>query len=170
MTVEEDFSTFVEDFKPKLQHLEKEVARLKNELQDEKNRSSDVTGRIEALEKSNGELMNQLESITLEKDKEIAEMKTSFDPIKEENDRLNKRMKGLENTIKVISEWVPSQKESIEVLVALASAPDEFHKIGEISKMSKIASVVLKNRIIPMLDEKGFIELDADSIKMKSME
>jgi len=69
-------------------------------------------------------------------------------------------------TIKVISKWIPGQKENIDVLVALSAAVNHESSFKELQKETTIPSVTLKNRIIPILADNSVVEANKELVRL----
>ncbi len=131
------------DMKPVLEDQERLINKLQTELDSYGTNKENLEKNRDELKNKSQEVIDRNKTLTENYEKQISELKSEFEkklkkaeedvnPLRKENSFLKNRMKGLENTIKVISEWSPSQKESIEVLVVPASAPDEFHELKDI--------------------------------------
>ncbi|NVM02703.1 MAG: hypothetical protein HWN67_10225 [Candidatus Helarchaeota archaeon] len=162
-----------------LDNLEKLKALVKNEL-DEKNK--EITQLKEEVE-TNKEKINKIDELEseiqknkekiqdLEQEKnELIKFKDEIEPLKKENSSLNKKLEGYRYSIKIISSWLPSQKESIDILITLSESNEHTATFDEIHKRTKIPAVVVKNRVVPLLAEKGLVEVTGDSVKMLEIE
>ncbi|MCK4895526.1 MAG: hypothetical protein KAS47_01860, partial [Candidatus Heimdallarchaeota archaeon] len=97
--------------------------------------------KLSPLESMTGELHEQVENLTLQQE-------------------------GYIFTIKVISNWLPSQKENIDVLVALSSSPNHTCSLKELHNKTTIPEVTLKNRILPILADNSLIKLEGKDVKL----
>ena len=81
-------------------------------------------------------------------------------------EKLTQEQTGYIFTIKITSNWIPSQKENIDVLVALSSALNHETTFEELQEKTTIPSVTLKNRIIPILQDNTLILADKNKVKL----
>ena len=80
--------------------------------------------------------------------------------------KLTQEQTGYIFTIQVISKWIPSQKENIDVLVALSSALNHEATFEELQEKTTIPSVTLKNRIIPILEDNQLVASDKKKVRL----
>jgi len=106
---------------------------------------------------------DKLKKLELEKNKELEEASVKYAQLMEEKEKLERKIGGFRKTITIVSNWVEERKESIDVLISLCEG---LSNAEEISKETMIPTVVLKNRVIPMLLDKSLITFDEDSNKL----
>ncbi len=162
-----------------LENLEKLKALVKNEL-DEKNKeieqlkeevetTKDKINKIDELEAELQRTKEKIQELEQEKN-ELMKLKDEIEPLKNENSSLNKKLEGYRYSTKIISSWLPSQKESIDILITLSESTEHTATFDELHKGTKIPAVVIKNRVVPLLVEKGFVEITGDSVTMLEIE
>ena len=81
-------------------------------------------------------------------------------------EKLTQEQAGYIFTIQVISKWIPSQKENIDVLVALSSALNHEATFDELQEKTTIPSVTLKNRIIPILEDNQLVSAVKKKVRL----
>ncbi|MHA1302410.1 MAG: hypothetical protein ACTSQE_10435 [Candidatus Heimdallarchaeaceae archaeon] len=145
--------------------LEDEIDELKSQLRTIDEENDDFM----LLKDEAKKVAKQLREITRERDKlseEVKKIKPLEDRCKELEIKvkdLEQKYEGFKFTVDVVSKWIPSQRDNIDVLVALASSPGHKSSIKLLSEKTTIPTVALKNRIIPMLKEKALIrEVDGN--------
>ncbi|MFX0133670.1 MAG: coiled-coil domain-containing protein [Candidatus Hodarchaeota archaeon] len=151
--------------KSELDTKNKEIIQLKEELETNKEKINKIN-ELESELQTNEEKIQNLEH---EKN-ELTKFKDEIEQLKNENSSLNKKLEGYRYSIKIISNWLPSQKESIDVLISLLESHEHTITFDDLHKSTKIPAVVLKNRVVPLLVEKGLVEVTVDSIKMLEIE
>jgi len=111
-------------------------------------------------------LQNKLEKCKESLHKRIKELQTQNKEFKQELEVLKSKLEGYKFTVNVISKWIPSQKENIDVLIALSTAPKHVATIDYLHSFTKIAKVTLRNHILPILIEKGLIYVKEDKVRL----
>lgn len=147
---------------------EDQIDELKEKLlmiQDSEENLSSIHSQVK-------ELTNELD-IFKERSKELQKRVGELKPLEDKCDSLEDQIKkselkqeGYIFTIKVISEWIPSQKENIDVLVALASSPNHESTFKKIHKETTIPVVTLKNRIMPILADNSLVKIEGDKVTL----
>ncbi len=153
--IKKDLDKLAEVFQSELINQKEIITELKARL-NEKEYSKD---KVEALKKEFQDLKDKFGKLKLEKNKEIQEANEKITQLAEDNEKLERKLRGFRKTINIVSNWVEERKESIDVLISLCEG---LSNIEEISKETMIPRVVLKNRVIPMLLEKNLILFDDD--------
>lgn len=134
-----------------LQELKEENEYLSNELVQSQKFISSLREQVNSLEQYK-EINNTLEQ-------QISDLQAQIKKLKE-------KLQGLEFTIDVIADWIPSQKENISVLVALSTSPSHTTSFHEIHEKTTIPLVTLKNRVFPILQSHGLISVNNDTVKL----
>ena len=147
---------------------EDQIDELKEKLlmiQDSEENLSSIHSQVK-------ELTNELD-IFKEGSKELQKRVDELKPLEDKCDSLENQIKkselkqeGYIFTIKVISEWIPSQKENIDVLVVLASSPNHESTFKKIHKETTIPAVTLRNRIMPILADKSLVKIEGDKVTL----
>ncbi len=153
--IKKDLDKLAEVFQSELINQKEIITELKARL-NEKEYSKD---KVEALKKEFQDLKDKFGKLKLEKNKEIREANEKITQLAEDNEKLERKLRGFRKTINIVSNWVEERKESIDVLISLCEG---LSNIEEISKETMIPTVVLKNRVIPMLLEKKLVLFDDD--------
>ncbi len=153
--IKKDLDKLAEVFQSELINQKEIITELKARL-NEKEYSKD---KVEALKKEFQDLKDKFGKLKLEKNKEIREANEKITQLAEDNEKLERKLRGFRKTINIVSNWVEERKESIDVLISLCEG---LSNIEEISKETMIPAVVLKNRVIPMLLEKNLVLFDDD--------
>lgn len=153
--IKKDLDKLAEVFQSELINQKEIITELKARL-NEKEYSKD---KVEALKKEFQDLKDKFGKLKLEKNKEIQEANEKITQLAEDNEKLERKLRGFRKTINIVSNWVEERKESIDVLISLCEG---LSNIEEFSKETIIPRVVLKNRVIPMLLEKNLILFDDD--------
>ncbi len=153
--IKKDLDKLAEVFQSELINQKEIITELKARL-NEKEYSKD---KVEALKKEFQDLKDKFGKLKLEKIKEIQEANEKITKLAEDNEKLERKLRGFRKTINIVSNWVEERKESIDVLISLCEG---LSNIEEISKETMIPTVVLKNRVIPMLLEKNLVLFDDD--------
>lgn len=148
--------------------LNDEIEELKEkikEISDSETNMSSVRDQVKEITKTNENLNYQLEEAKERIDK-LLPLEDICRDLKKKINNLELKQEGYIFTIKVISNWIPSQKENIDVLVALASSPDHKSTFNQLQEDTTIPAVTLKNRIIPILKDNQLIEVDKETVKL----
>lgn len=153
--IKKDLDKLAEVFQSELINQKEIITELKARL-NEKEYSKD---KVEALKKEFQDLKDKFGKLKLEKNKEIREANEKITQLAEDNEKLERKLRGFRKTINIVSNWVEERKESIDVLISLCEG---LSNIDKISKETMIPTVVLKNRVIPMLLEKKLVLFDDD--------
>ncbi len=153
--IKKDLDKLAEVFQSELINQKEIITELKARL-NEKEYSKD---KVEALKKEFQDLKDKFGKLKLEKNKEIREANEKITQLAEDNEKLERKLRGFRKTINIVSNWVEERKESIDVLISLCEG---LSNIEEISKETMIPTVLLKNRVIPMLLEKKLVLFDDD--------
>ena len=148
--------------------LNDEIEELKERLQDiqdsETNLSS-IRSQVKEITEENEKLKNNVIKLE-EKVEELLPLQNRCEELEKKVDKLGLSQEGYIFTIQVISNWIPSQKENIDVLVALASSPDHESTFKLLQEETTIPAVTLKNRIIPILEENSLVRVKENKIKL----
>ncbi len=148
--------------------LEDQIDMLKEKIA----KNSDRENEFDLLQKESlklakdyRELRRKYEDVVDEKEK-LLEFKEKYIKLQNDFDVLTKIFNGFKFTVDVISDWLPSQRENIAVLIALSSSPDHFLSIDDLHKETTIPVVTLKNRVIPILEEKLLVKREGETIML----
>ena len=145
-----------------------QVDELKEELGELKESGENISSIRDEIKN----LTSQLDEITYERDslqktvEKLSPLENMTEELKEQVESLTLQQEGYIFTIKVISNWIPSQKENIDVLVALSSSPDHTCTLKELQRKTTIPEVTLKNRILPILKDNSLIGMNGKEIKL----
>ena len=138
---------------------------LHKEYKDTKESYSSIHGEIKNL-------TTEIDELTYEKEqlkKKVSELSPLEKQCEEQNEIINKlqqKQQGFIYTISVISDWIPSQKENMDVLVALSSSYNHESTFSELQEETTIPAVTLKNRIIAILIDSSLVKLDKDNVRL----
>ncbi len=157
------------------QIVESEVRRKEDQIDDLKERIS----MFQDSEENLTSIHSQVKEITIELDTfkersrelqrkidELSPLEERCTSLEEQTKKLKLQQEGYIFTIKVISKWIPSQKENIDVLVALASSPNHQSTFKSLHKETTIPAVTLKNRVMPILADNSLVKIDGDKITL----
>jgi len=151
------------------QLVDSETIRLNDQIDEFKERLKEfkeTQDNISSVNEEINELTIQVDELTYERNqlKETVKNLNHLEIKCSEQDKLIEKLMqdqaGYIFTIKVISNWIPSQKENIDVLVALSSALNHEATYDELQERTTIPSVTLKNRIIPILQDNRLVNID----------
>ncbi|MHA1198161.1 MAG: hypothetical protein ACTSQF_02210 [Candidatus Heimdallarchaeaceae archaeon] len=148
--------------------LNDEIEELKeklNDIQDSKTNLSSIHGQVKEITTGNEKLKIQVKDMQDRLDV-LLPLEKKCENLERQINKLELRQEGYIFTIKVISNWIPSQKENIDVLVALASSPDHVSTFKILQEDTTIPAVTLKNRIIPILEDNSLVKVVDNSIKL----
>ncbi|NPD89169.1 MAG: hypothetical protein HGN29_10620 [Asgard group archaeon] len=151
-----------------IRRLDDQIDELKQELKEFKETRDNFSSVNEEIK----ELSIQVDELTYERNqlKETVDNLSYLERKCSEKDeiigRLTQEQTGYIFTIKVISNWIPSQKENIDVLVALSSALNHEATFEELQEKTTIPSVTLKNRIIPILQDNSLVLVKRNKVKL----
>ena len=155
--------------------IEAEFLRRDDEIDDLKQKLREITDSgqdFDTLRDEAKKAATELRELTHERD-QLQSQVTELSPLVEKCSDLEKQIIRLKNeqegfryTVKVISSWVPSQRESIDVLVALASSPNHEASFKHLQDATTIPLVTLQNRVIPLLAEKSLVTHDENNVKL----
>ncbi len=148
--------------------LNDEIDELKEkllEIQDSGTNLSSIRSQVKEITLENEELINKVKDLQKEVDNLLPFKKKSKD-LENQVNKLALRQEGYIFTIKVISNWIPSQKENIDVLVALASSPEHESTFKLLQEDTTIPAVTLKNRIIPILEDNSLVKVEGNKVKL----
>ena len=148
--------------------LTDQIDELKDELNEIKESDDNIMSirdEINKLTSQNDELLDERKKLQ-KKVEHLTPFEDKSKKMIKQIEELNLQQEGYIFTIKVISNWIPSQKENIDVLVALSSSPNHTSTLRELHKKTKIPEVTLKNRILPILEDNALIETDGDKVKL----
>lgn len=148
--------------------LNDEIEELKEklqEIQDSETNLSSIRSQVKEITEENEELKKEVNS-SKKKIKELLPLQKKCEELDNQVSRLLLKQEGYIFTIKVISNWIPSQKENIDVLVALASSPDHESTFEALQEDTTIPAVTLKNRIIPILEDNSLVKVKENKIKL----
>lgn len=143
-----------------------------DELKEELNELKESGENIESIQDGIKNLTSQLDEITYERDslqetvEKLSPLESMTKELSEKVENLTLQQEGYIFTIKVISNWLPSQKENIDVLVALSSSPNHTCSLKELQSKTTIPEVTLKNRILPILEDNSLIKLEGKAVKL----
>lgn len=143
-----------------------------DELKEELNELKESGENYSSIRDEIKNLTSQLDEITYERDslkktvEKLSPLESRTEELNEQVENLILQQEGYIFTIKVISNWLPSQKENIDVLVALSSSPNHTCTLKELRNKTTIPEVTLKNRILPILEDNSLIQLDGKDVKL----
>ena len=143
-----------------------------DELKEELNELKESRENFSSIRDEIKNLNSQLDEITYERDsfkktvEKLSPLESRTEELNEQVENLTLQQEGYIFTIKVISNWLPSQKENIDVLVALSSSPNHTCTLKELRNKTTIPEVTLKNRILPILEDNSLIKLDGKDVKL----
>ena len=143
-----------------------------DELKEDLRKHKETRDNFSAVNEKIEELSVQMDELTYEKSqlRETVDNLNYFEKKYSEQDKLieklTKEQTGYIFTIKVISNWIPSQEENIDVLVALSSALNHEATFNELQEKTTIPSVTLKNRITPILQDNALVLADKNKVKL----
>ncbi|MHA1686888.1 MAG: hypothetical protein ACTSYD_10880 [Candidatus Heimdallarchaeaceae archaeon] len=140
-----------EENKDNLDVLHEEIDYLMAELNNYKKMVSQLEKEITALK----DYQKMANDLNLEVNK-----------LKQQVNKLTEELNGLTFTVDVITEWIPSQKENIAVLVALSTSSNHSASFEEINKKTSIPLVTLKNRIIPILNSSSLVSVSGNTVSL----
>jgi predicted nuclease with TOPRIM domain len=118
----------------------------------------DITRELDAFKKKSRELKNKVD--------ELSPLESKCTSLENQIEKLKLQQEGYIFTIKVISKWIPSQKENIDVLVALASSPNHQSTFKSLHKETTIPAVTLKNRVMPILADNSLVKIVGDKVTL----
>jgi DNA repair exonuclease SbcCD ATPase subunit len=148
--------------------LNDQIDEMKDDLKEFKNNRDNISSFNKELE----DLSIQVDELKYEanQQKKIITKLEHFENKCSEQDELIKKLTqeqaGYIFTIQVISKWIPSQKENIDVLVALSSALNHEATFEKLQEKTTIPSVTLKNRIIPLLKDSQLVSIDKKKVRL----
>jgi DNA repair exonuclease SbcCD ATPase subunit len=134
----------IQDSEENLSSIHSQVKELTNELDIFKERSIELQKRVD----------------------ELKPLEDKYDSLEDQIKKSELKQEGYIFTIKVISKWIPSQKENINVLVALASSQNHESTFKKIHKETTIPAVTLKNRIMPILADNSLVKIEEDKVTL----
>ncbi|MCK5304479.1 MAG: hypothetical protein KAJ72_04455 [Candidatus Heimdallarchaeota archaeon] len=143
-----------------------------DELKEELNELKESGENLSSIRDEIKNLTSQLDEITYERDslqktvEKLSPLESMTEELNEQVENLTLQQEGYIFTIKVISNWIPSQKENIGVLVALSSSPNHTSSLKELQSKTTIPEVTLKNRILPILEDNLLIKLEGKAVKL----
>ncbi|TFG09977.1 hypothetical protein EU534_01540 [Candidatus Heimdallarchaeota archaeon] len=152
--------------------LSDEIDELKEkikEMGDSEINLSSIHSQVKEITNENESLKGQLEK-TRAKVEELTPLETKCQNLESQISKLELKHEGYIFTIKVIANWIPSQKENIDVLVALSSSANHEATFEMLQKDTTIPSVTLKNRIIPILEDNSLVQVENDVVKLNIKE
>ncbi len=141
--------------------LNDQIDELKSKLHSIKSLEDDYNSLLDEAKKATKEL-NELkqERLVLKTDLEkYAGFEDKIQDYQIKIDELNLKLSGLLFTSTIISQWIPSQKENIDVLVALASSSKHSCTLSELHERTMIPVVTLKNRVLPLLANDSLVKM-----------
>lgn len=148
--------------------LNDEIEELRFQLKQFKDTQENFTSIRDEIKN----LTSQIDELTYERD-QLKERVKKLSPLEEKGKELEKMIEellleheGYIFTINVISSWIPSQKENIDVLVALASSPNHESTFEKLQEKTTIPAVTLRNRVIPLLKESSLVDVKKDNVKL----
>ncbi len=163
MSILENLESLKDQIKEELDKKNKIISQFQKDLEAFKEIKNKVANLESELQESNEKLKR------IEEEK-VEPFRNEISRLKTEMASLNKKLDGYRYSIKIISSWLPSQKESIDILINLSESKDHTISFEDLHKGTKIPLVVLKNRVIPLLVEKGLVKLTGESIKLLEIE
>ncbi len=143
-----------------------------DELKEELNELKESGENFSSIRDEIKNLTSQLDEITYERDslqktvEKLSPLESITEELNEQVENLTLQQEGYIFTIRVISNWLPSQKENIDVLVALSSSPNHTCTLKELYSKTTIPEVTLKNRILPILEDNSLIRIDGKDVKL----
>jgi len=152
--------------------LNDEIDELKakiNEINDSEINLSSIHSQVKDITKENENLKSQLEKAN-EKLEELSPLEKKCQNLESQITKLELNQEGYIFTIRVIANWIPSQKENIDVLVALSSSANHEATFDMLQKDTTIPAVTLKNRIIPILEENSLVQVEKDVVRLNIKE
>jgi len=126
-----------------------EINELDLEYDNLKKEAKKIADENKELKNDNKKLVNEV--------KQLKDFKNKYEKLEDEFKKKTMLLSGLKFTLKVITTWIPSQKENISVLLALASSDNYSSNYDKLSEKTKIPVVTLKNRVVPLLKEKNLV-------------
>jgi len=144
----------IDDLKEKLrmfQDSEENLTSIHSQVKE-------ITSELDFFKERSRELQSKVDELSPLEDRYIS--------LEEQTKKLNLQQEGYIFTIKVISKWIPSQKENIDVLVALASSPDHQSTFKSLHKKTTIPAVTLKNRVIPILADNSLVKIEGEKVTL----
>jgi len=178
------FKDLIYDLKQRIRELERgqdktsiydEMANLTEQLEVLISERNDLKSQIKkfvTLNKKYKDLETQLDDSISKRDKlqyridDLIPLKEKCSKQEMQLSELIQKQEGYVFTIKVISQWIPSQKENIDVLVALSSSPNHELTFSVLKNETTIPKVTLKNRIVPILVDKKLVEVKGSRVKL----
>ncbi len=143
-----------------------------DELKEELNELKESGENFSLIRDEIKNLASQLDEITYERDslqktvEKLSPLESMAEELNEQVENLTLQQEGYIFTIKVIANWLPSQKENIDVLVALSSSPNHTCTLKELHSKTIIPEVTLKNRVLPILEDNSLIKLEGKDVKL----
>ncbi len=157
------------------QIIDAEVRRNEDQIDDLKEKLS----MFQDSEENLTSIHSQVKEITIELDtfkersrllqtkvNELSPLEDRNISFEEQIKKLKLQQEGYIFTIKVISKWIPSQKENIDVLVALASSSNYQSTFKSLHKETTIPAVTLKNRVMPILADNSLVEIEGEKVTL----
>ncbi len=144
----------ITNLKQQLSSLKEKCTGYEKTLDD----YSNIENQITKLSQKNEDLENKVQEYTFQLE-QFEKIQQDYNFLVENHNKLKQEQTGYKFTIKVISDWIPSQKENISILLALSSAPEHKLSYKDLNERTTIPQVTLKNRIIPLLEEKSLVDV-----------
>ena len=152
--------------------LNDEIEELRSQLKEFK----DTQENFSSIRDEIKNLTSQIDELTYERD-QLKQRVKKLSPLEEKTKNQEEKitellleLEGYTFTTKVISSWIPSQKENIDVLVALSSSPNHESTFEKLQEKTTIPAVTLKNRVIPLLKESSLVSVKKDTVKLTMKE
>ena len=118
----------------------------------------EITSELDTFKKRSRDLQEKVDELTPLEDRCVS--------LDEQISKLRLQQEGHIFTIKVISKWIPSQKENIDVLVALASSPNHESTFKNLHRETTIPAVTLKNRVMPILADNSLVKIEGEKVTL----
>ena len=130
----------------------------------------ELTSSQELLLDQNNKLQLQIEKMggIMESQEKVAkealEKANLAEAIVAQTRSLTESLEAYKRSMQIVTQWVPSQKESLEVLIVLSELKDVTIEV--LSQRTAIGSLLLKNHVLPRLRDKGFIKWENNVINL----
>ncbi|MHA1377139.1 MAG: hypothetical protein ACTSRG_02040 [Candidatus Helarchaeota archaeon] len=145
--------------------LKEKIVQLESELEKNNEKLKELQLKSEESTQKSKELELKVQKLEQEKN-ELQNFKDKIEELKKEKTVLEKKLDGYRYSTKYISSWIPSQKESIDVLITLSESHKHTKTFDELQSETMIPVVVLKNRVLPLLVEKGLLQVTDEYVKL----
>ena len=130
------------------------------ELQTKFDLLTDQKKKLEVQLEKMGGIMESQEKAT----REALEKANQAEAIVAQSRSLTESLEAYKRSMQIVTQWVPSQKESLEVLIVLSELKDVTLEV--LSQRTTIGVLLLKNHVLPRLRDKGFIKWENNIINL----